>query len=274
MSRIRTIKPEFWTNEQVVECSPTARLLFVGLWNFCDDFGNHPASGKTLKMEIFPGDDFSVEKILEMVGELVFHGLLIEYESDNKQYWHVTGWHHQKIEKASRKYPSFESGKIRRPVVERSANSIRPVVDQTPADVDVDVDVDVDIDVDIDVDVDVSSLERKGKNITPPPITLAKIRKDFREKVGIELGGGVNQELSEICQTYTPETISHAILATATRSPKPKNPFMYMVGVLNNIRDSGQTSAEFDINKDYPEGSFYHSWKIDKLNEMGAANGS
>ena len=42
MARIRTIKPEFWTSEQVVDCSPTARLLFIGLWNFCDDGGVHP----------------------------------------------------------------------------------------------------------------------------------------------------------------------------------------------------------------------------------------
>ena len=41
MARIRSIKPEFWTAEQVMECSPMARLLFIGMWNFCDDGGNH-----------------------------------------------------------------------------------------------------------------------------------------------------------------------------------------------------------------------------------------
>ena len=30
-----------WTSEQIVECSPIARLLFIGMWNFCDDGGNH-----------------------------------------------------------------------------------------------------------------------------------------------------------------------------------------------------------------------------------------
>lgn len=34
MARIRTIKPEFWTSEQVMGCAPLARLLFIGLWNF------------------------------------------------------------------------------------------------------------------------------------------------------------------------------------------------------------------------------------------------
>lgn len=41
MARIRTIKPEFWTAEQVMELSRDARLLFIGMWNFCDDAGVH-----------------------------------------------------------------------------------------------------------------------------------------------------------------------------------------------------------------------------------------
>ena len=54
MSRIRTVKPEFWTSEQIIACSPIARLLFIGLWNFCDDNGVHPASYIRLKAEVFP----------------------------------------------------------------------------------------------------------------------------------------------------------------------------------------------------------------------------
>ena len=56
MSRIRTVKPEFWTSEQIIACSPIARLLFIGLWNFCDDNGVHPASYIRLKAEVFPPD--------------------------------------------------------------------------------------------------------------------------------------------------------------------------------------------------------------------------
>ena len=48
MARIRTVKPEFWTSEQVAECTPIARLAFIGIWNFCDDNGIHPASIKRL----------------------------------------------------------------------------------------------------------------------------------------------------------------------------------------------------------------------------------
>lgn len=107
MARIRTIKPDFWTSEQVMECAPLSRLMFVGMWNFCDDGGNHPASFKTLKAEVFPGDDMNSDDIRRMVGELLENGLLVEYEDSGKSYWHVTGWHHQKIEKPSFKHPPF-----------------------------------------------------------------------------------------------------------------------------------------------------------------------
>ena len=113
MARIRTIKPEFWTSEQVVECSPSARLLFVGMWNFADDNGIHPASIKRLKMEIFPADDFSFGEIQAMVTELKDSGLVNEYEhSDGKSYWIITGWKHQKIDRPTYKYPKPSSVKV------------------------------------------------------------------------------------------------------------------------------------------------------------------
>jgi len=130
MARIRTVKPEFWTSEQVVECSLVARLLFIGMWNFCDDGGNHPASAKSIKMQVFPGDEsISSADISAMVDELMDAGLVIEYESGSKSYWHVTGWHHQKIEKPNIKHPAFSDSLAvsRRPVVDQSSNGCLPV---------------------------------------------------------------------------------------------------------------------------------------------------
>ena len=46
MARIRTIKPEFWTDEKVVTLPFEARLLFIGMWNFCDDEGYRGSSGQ------------------------------------------------------------------------------------------------------------------------------------------------------------------------------------------------------------------------------------
>lgn len=124
MARIRSIKPEYWVSEQVVECSPIARLLFIGMWSFCDDAGVHPASYKTLKMEVFPGDDISCQEIEQLVGELLRAGLLESYVVDSKSYFKVTGWHHQKIEKPNFRYPD-KTGCV--PVGNKSSNGRRLV---------------------------------------------------------------------------------------------------------------------------------------------------
>jgi len=91
MARIRTVKPEFWTSGQVMDLSIPARLLFIGMWNFCDDAGIHPASEKRLKAEVFPADDISLADVRGMIAELNSVGLLTEYEIDGESYWQVTG---------------------------------------------------------------------------------------------------------------------------------------------------------------------------------------
>jgi hypothetical protein len=107
MPRIRTVKPDFWMSEQVGKCSIPARLLFIGLWNYCDDQGIHPASFYRLRLEIFAGDNFTDKDISQLISELLNAGLLIEYEAKNKIYWKVTGWHHQKINRPNAKFPDL-----------------------------------------------------------------------------------------------------------------------------------------------------------------------
>lgn len=119
MARIRAVKPEFWTSEQVVSCSATARLMFIGMWNFCDDAGIHPASAMRIKMQLFPADPITIEQVQDMLGELCSAGLLVEFEAENKAFYQVTGWHHQKIEKPNFRYPSPNGS---RAVVDESAN--------------------------------------------------------------------------------------------------------------------------------------------------------
>lgn len=116
MARIRSIKPEFWSSEQVMACSTNARLLFIGLWNFCDDAGRHPVTPRQIKALVFPGDDISSENVRDLIDELSTNGLLSLYTVDDKEYFQVTGWSHQKIDRPqSPKYPA--------PLPERSTNA-------------------------------------------------------------------------------------------------------------------------------------------------------
>lgn len=124
MSRIRSIKPEFWASEQIGECSTNARLLFVGLWNFADDNGIHPAKPLQLKAEVFPFDAFTRDDVRRWIDELLAVGLLREYSVESETYWIVTGWSkHQKIDRPSTKYPlplADDSPNIRRGLDEDS----------------------------------------------------------------------------------------------------------------------------------------------------------
>jgi hypothetical protein len=149
MARIRTIKPEFWTSEQVATCSPLARLLFIGLWSFCDDGGVHPASIKRLKMEVFPADAINDEAMQGLIGELISAQLVGEYEVDGTRYWYVTGWQrHQRIEHPTIRHPqppdrpanssntrrTFDehSSNTRRTFDEHSSNTRRILVERSP----------------------------------------------------------------------------------------------------------------------------------------------
>jgi hypothetical protein len=121
VARIRTIKPDFWTDETLGECSPTARLLFVGTWNLADDHGNLERSSRQLKAQLFPYDNFDCEPL---VVELLNAGVLIEYEVAVKKYLHIKGFEkHQKVEKKS---------SPRHPLYDESAKSPRVLPDSSP----------------------------------------------------------------------------------------------------------------------------------------------
>lgn len=107
MARLRTVKPEYWTDELVGQCSIAARLLFVGTWNFADDYGGLARSAKQLKAQIFPYDNIDCEPLIQ---ELLAVGLLVEYEVDGKKYLHIRGFKkHQKVEKpAAPRIPLYD----------------------------------------------------------------------------------------------------------------------------------------------------------------------
>lgn len=79
MPRIRSLKPEFFTSEQIVSVSIPARYLFEGIWVFGDDDGYISPSPVQLKMKIFPGDAVDVAPLLD---ELIAVGLVETVETD------------------------------------------------------------------------------------------------------------------------------------------------------------------------------------------------
>jgi hypothetical protein len=77
MARARNIKPGFFTNGDLLECQPLARLLFAGLWCEADRRGILEDRPKTLKVKILPGDDCDVD---ELLNELSVRGFVVRYQ--------------------------------------------------------------------------------------------------------------------------------------------------------------------------------------------------
>lgn len=54
MARIRTIKPEFWTDSKTGKLSDRAKLIFLGILNLCDDYGVLEYDPEEWKVRILP----------------------------------------------------------------------------------------------------------------------------------------------------------------------------------------------------------------------------
>jgi hypothetical protein len=126
MARIRTIKPELWSDVQFGECSTNARLLFVASLNFADDRGNLARSARQLQAQVFPYDGIDCEPLID---ELCRVGLFIEYAADGKKFIHIKNFEkHQRIDRPGpAKCPVYEpSMSIQRTFDESSASPRRP----------------------------------------------------------------------------------------------------------------------------------------------------
>jgi len=103
MARIRTIKPEFWTDEDMSEVSESACLLAIGLLNYADDEGYFNANPKLIKAAIFPIREQS-RSIPVLMQELSSVGYISLFSGpDSKIYGLVNNFSkHQVINKAKK----------------------------------------------------------------------------------------------------------------------------------------------------------------------------
>lgn len=98
MPRIRTIKPEFFTSEDVSALPLRARLTWIGLWTHCDDHGRTKDVPRLIKAALWPLDNVDLNDVEEDLGVLAAHGRIVRYSVDGRQYLAVVNWHvHQAI---------------------------------------------------------------------------------------------------------------------------------------------------------------------------------
>jgi hypothetical protein len=92
MARIRTIKPEFFTSDDICSLSPLARLLYVGLWCEADREGRLVWSPGVLKRRYLPDDDCDIGVLAQ---ELIGRRLVVLYQ---EAYAHIPSFaRHQHV---------------------------------------------------------------------------------------------------------------------------------------------------------------------------------
>lgn len=87
MARARNIKPGFFSNEDLAECSFAARLCFAGLWTLADREGRLEDRPKRIKGELFRFDSIEVEPLL---AELEARGFVVRYRIGGDSFIQIT----------------------------------------------------------------------------------------------------------------------------------------------------------------------------------------
>ena len=98
--RIRSIKPEFFDDEELSGLDPITRLLYIGLWCVSDDEGRLRLHPMYLRGKLFPYADIDLQP---HINSLKDHGKLIEYSVRAQTYGFLPNFlTHQRINRPSK----------------------------------------------------------------------------------------------------------------------------------------------------------------------------
>lgn len=112
MARIRTIKPKFWDSPDL-PADPWARLAYIAMWNWADDYGRGSANIRELLGFVFPNDEhIDSAEFRRILGEVRRAFGVKFYKVGGRPYYAIATWEdHQKIDKRSEsRHPRPEDG--------------------------------------------------------------------------------------------------------------------------------------------------------------------
>ena len=94
MPRIRYLKPEFFSDEDLADLPFQTRLTFQGLWCYADKEGRLEDRPKFLKAMIFPYDDVDIDKELESLCKFKGNGVpfIQRYDNGKAKYIQIIQW--------------------------------------------------------------------------------------------------------------------------------------------------------------------------------------
>jgi hypothetical protein len=98
MARIRTVKPEFFSHEDLYdlesETGLPVRLAFVGLWTVCDRAGRFKWRPRSIKAQVMPYDDIDFSRVLDA---LATRGFVVRYASNGVDYAWIPGFNRHQV---------------------------------------------------------------------------------------------------------------------------------------------------------------------------------
>lgn len=256
MARIRTIKPEFWSDEKLSPMDDTTRLVFLGLISMADDCGRLLDSAKQIEAYIWPHADRS-RGVREALANLSRAGRIVRGVTESGQnIIEVTNWKkHQKVDHPNTRAalpkivtqvvePADDTqpfAKASRKPRERFANGSRgardTIYDLRPTT--------------NDLPRKTEELDRTTADADAPPSASgdgkpggwpAELAARWRTRIGDTTEGRIGKALKGCVSTYGIEAISKAFDAYADEpmGHRTKTPNDFASGIVRWIREAAQ----------------------------------
>jgi hypothetical protein len=93
MGRIRTVKPELFTHEELFDLELDSglpiRFAFAGLFTCCDKAGRFKWKPRTLKLAVLPHDEIDFSRVLDALST---RGFIVKYALDGVEYGFIPTW--------------------------------------------------------------------------------------------------------------------------------------------------------------------------------------
>jgi hypothetical protein len=99
--KIRSVRPEFFSDPVMAELEPMARLLYIGMWCIADDEGRGEWLPKQIEGQLFPLEDVEIHALL---AQLVRTARVVRYQCGDREFFHIPTF--ERYQKPNRKYPS------------------------------------------------------------------------------------------------------------------------------------------------------------------------
>lgn len=114
------IKPKFWDDAKIAKISRDARLVYIGMWNFCDDLGVIRANSVWIKSKIFPFDQMQIQQFDKICQEILRNGFISLFSYRDEKFYYLPKFSlHQKINK-----PNYEEVNVPKEVLFKGLHKI------------------------------------------------------------------------------------------------------------------------------------------------------